>query len=58
MSGGDPYQAAEDEMRRLLDEEGLPPPDEVELLVGSISLRWHEQKLGVVIDECAPGNLC
>lgn len=38
-------------MREILEEAGLPEPDEVRYGDGEIVLRWYEQKLEVVIDE-------
>ena len=46
----DPFQAAENSTRDLLEREGLPPPDEVEYREASIALLWHATKLVVVID--------
>jgi len=37
-------------MRRLLEREQLPEPDEVEHRENSIVLLWHEQRLAVVVD--------
>lgn len=49
--------AAEQAIRRLLDSEGLPQPDEVEYGHTCIRLFWHETKQMVVIqiDEPPPG---
>jgi hypothetical protein len=41
---------AETKMRELLDNEGLPPPDEVEYGFGCIRLFWNQSKTVVVID--------
>lgn len=43
-------QAAEESIRRLLAESGLPWPDEVEYRETSIACLWHETKTCVVID--------
>ncbi len=50
MAGVELLQTAEATMRRLLDEEGLPQPDEVDYLETKIALLWHEQKLSVIVD--------
>ncbi len=41
---------AEVKMRELLDDQGLPPPDEVEYGFACVRLLWHETKTVVVID--------
>jgi hypothetical protein len=41
---------AETKMRELLENEGLPPPDEVEYGFGCIRLFWNQSKTVVVID--------
>jgi hypothetical protein len=41
---------AEVKMRQLLEEEGLPPPDEVEYGIGCIRLFWNQSKTVIVID--------
>jgi hypothetical protein len=41
---------AEAKMRQLLEEEGLPPPDEVEYGFGCIRLFWNQSKTVIVID--------
>ena len=41
---------AECRMRELLEDNGLPPPDEVEYGYTCIRLFWHETKSVVVID--------
>ena len=43
-------KAAEQDMRALLEDHGLPQPDEVEYGHTCIRLIWHEPKLAVVID--------
>jgi hypothetical protein len=48
--GTDPREAAEARMREILEQAGLPEPDEVEYDDGEIALRWYEQKLEVVVD--------
>ena len=44
------HRQAETKMRELLDEAGLPEPDDVEYGERSVYLRWIEQKLEVAID--------
>jgi hypothetical protein len=46
--------AAEVRMRELLEQEGLPEPDEIEYGHACIRLIWHQHKLAVVID--LPGS--
>jgi hypothetical protein len=46
----DQHEAAERDMRELLQQNGLPQPDEVEYRERSILMLWHETKLAVVID--------
>jgi hypothetical protein len=48
---------AEEKMRRLLADNGMPEPDEVEYGHTCIRLLWHDQKAVVVvdIDEPPPG---
>jgi hypothetical protein len=41
---------AEEKMRRLLADNGMPEPDEVEYGHTCIRLLWHDQKAVVVID--------
>jgi hypothetical protein len=41
---------AEKKMRELLENEGLPPPDEVEYGFGCIRLFWNHSKTVIVID--------
>lgn len=41
---------AERDVRRLLESQGLPAPDEVEHRESEIVLLWHESKLALVID--------
>ena len=40
----------EQAVRRLLEREQLPEPDEIEHRENSIVLVWHEQRLAVVVD--------
>ena len=40
----------EQAVRRLLEREQLPEPDEIEHRENSIVLLWHEQMLAVVVD--------
>lgn len=58
---------AEQEARAMLDDHGLPQPDEVQYGEGCIRLLWHEEKMAVVVDideppeedeaaEAAPGE--
>ena len=49
--------AAEQEARALLEDHGLPQPDEVEYGYTCIRLLWHEEKACVIvqIDEPPPG---
>jgi hypothetical protein len=44
------HERAEAQMRVLLENGGLPEPDEVEYDEASIVLRWVEQELTVVVD--------
>jgi hypothetical protein len=48
---------AEEKMRRLLADNGMPEPDEVQYGHTCIRLLWHDQKAVVVvdIDEPPPG---
>jgi 8-oxo-dGTP pyrophosphatase MutT (NUDIX family) len=48
--GIDPRETAEARMREILEEAGLPEPDEVGYGDGEIELRRREQKVAVVID--------
>ena len=41
---------AEVRMRELLEQEGLPPPDEVEYGFGCVRLFFHETKTVVIVD--------
>jgi hypothetical protein len=41
---------AEVRMRELLEEAGVPMPDEVEYGFGCVRLLWHDRKVCVVID--------
>ncbi|MFL5911915.1 MAG: hypothetical protein ACJ768_15235 [Gaiellaceae bacterium] len=43
-------EAAERRMRQLLDDAGLPEPDEVDYGEDSIALIWFESKLIVCVD--------
>jgi hypothetical protein len=49
--------AAERKMRALLEEGGLPQPDEVEYGHTCIRLLWHESKAVVVVDIDEPDDL-
>ena len=44
------HEAAERDMRELLEHSGLPQPDDVEYRERSILMLWHETQLAVVID--------
>lgn len=50
-------QEVEDHFRNLLDEEGIPQPDEVEhdLAVGELLFLWHERKVAIVIELSGDG---
>jgi hypothetical protein len=41
---------AEERLRRLLGDNGLPPPDEVRHRPGEVVLLYHEQKLAFVFE--------
>jgi hypothetical protein len=41
---------AEVRMRELLEQEGLPPPDEVEYGFGCVRLFWYETKTVIIVD--------
>jgi hypothetical protein len=45
---------AEQDARAMLDDHGLPQPDEVEYGEACIRLLWHEEKLVLVIDITHP----
>jgi hypothetical protein len=47
---------AEQEMRELLEENGLPAPDEVEYGFGCIRLLFHEPKTALIIDIDEPDD--
>ena len=49
--------AAERKMRALLEEGGLPQPDEVEYGHTCIRLLWHDSKAVVVVDIDEPDEL-
>ncbi len=50
MATVDRHAAAESHMRRLLESEGLPPPDEVEHRETEIVLLWNGPEVAVVIE--------
>jgi hypothetical protein len=50
MSSTERYQDTEQRILLLLEEAGLPQPDEVEYGEACVRLLWHEQKLAVVVD--------
>jgi hypothetical protein len=41
---------AERKLRRLLDDAGLPPPDEVQYGEACVRFLWHDRKVAVVVD--------
>lgn len=47
-------QAVEESVQRLLRDNGLAPPDEVEYWETSIACLWHETKTCVVIEVDEP----
>ena len=47
---------AERQMRELLEENGLPEPDEVEYGFGCIRLLFHEPKTALIIDIDEPDD--
>ena len=53
-------RAAEREARAMLDDHGLPQPDEVEYGHRCVRLLWREQKVCMIvdIDEPPPGRVC
>jgi hypothetical protein len=48
------HREAEADFRRMLEDGGVAPPDDVEALPGELVFRWNEQKLAVVV-ELDPG---
>jgi len=50
MAPFDRKQKAERRIRALLDDAGLPEPDEVEYGAQCIRLLWHDRKVAVVVD--------
>jgi hypothetical protein len=46
----DDKQKAERRMRELLDNAGVPGPDEVEYGDQCIRMLWHDRKVAVVVD--------
>jgi hypothetical protein len=44
------YERAEVQMRRLLEENDLPEPDEVLRNDGELILLWNDQQLAVVVE--------
>jgi hypothetical protein len=52
------HEAAERDMRELLEHSGLPQPDEVDYRDRSVLMLWHETQLAAVIDldEAAPAE--
>ena len=50
MATQDELHTAEARMRDLLDDAGLPQPDEVEYRADEIVCLWHERKTAVVVE--------
>ena len=50
MTGPTIAQVAEKRLRDLLDQNGLPQPDEVEYWTASVVFVWHDTKTAVVVD--------
>lgn len=48
-------RAAERSARAMLDDHGLPQPDEVQYGATCIRLLWHEEKLALIVDIDDPG---
>jgi hypothetical protein len=46
----DQKQKAERRMLQLLDDQGLPRPDEIEYGERCIRLLWHDRKVAVIVD--------
>jgi hypothetical protein len=46
----DQKQRAERRMLKLLQDAGLPPPDEVQYGEHCVRLLWHDRKVAVVVD--------
>jgi hypothetical protein len=46
----DQKQLAERRMLQLLEDSGLPLPDEVQYGEGCVRLLWHDRKVAVVVD--------
>ena len=44
------FQAAETGLRTLLENAGMPEPDEIEYRETSIVALWHESKAAIVVD--------
>jgi hypothetical protein len=53
----DEKQHAERKLRRLLEDYGLPEPDEVVYGEQVIELLWHDRKVAVVVELDAFGEL-
>jgi hypothetical protein len=45
---------AERAARQLLDDQGLPQPDQIEYREASIALLWNDRKVAMVIDVDEP----
>ena len=50
MATHDELEAAERSARKLLEDNDLPGPDEVQYEAGSVWLLWHDTKTAIVID--------
>jgi len=46
----DQKQRAERRMLQLLDDAGLPPPDEIQYGQSCVRFLWHDRKVAVVVD--------
>ena len=44
------HREAEADFRRLLEDGGFAPPDDVEVLPDELVFKWHEQKVAVVLE--------
>jgi hypothetical protein len=44
------HQAVDERMHALLEDAGLPAPDEVQYGHRCVRLLWHDRKVAVVID--------
>jgi hypothetical protein len=55
MATREQLEAANERMRALLDDAGLPRPDEVEYGEDEIVLKWHDSRTAIVIDSIGQG---